>query len=109
MQSSGKQITFTPCLSASFIREIIASALYIQSATRISGVAAATFTNPSFVLNRSIRFILRFYKFYFITFKNQGQAAEYVSLWILRQHSFLYFPQEEYLLLKSAYIVARFL
>ena len=34
-------------------RAIICSALYLQSATLISGVAAAIFINPSFILNQA--------------------------------------------------------
>ena len=51
MTSSGSTITFAPAAAASRIPSTITPALYFVSATRIFGVTAATFTNPSLIFS----------------------------------------------------------
>ena len=51
MESSGKVMISTPLASASSTRASIRSTLYSQSATRTKGTAAATLTNPCFILH----------------------------------------------------------
>ena len=66
--SSGNTSTFTPSASAFFMTSMICSALYMGSATRSIGAAAATFRNPSFILTS------------LFSYQDLAQGTDYFSL-----------------------------